>query len=88
MMIDLRSGYALVMTLCLIQLRSDDEMLVKPNPKRKLKRKRHQQKLKPTFKKLKQEKPARKKSPVKKPKPSTIDSFLKLKKPCSKQQGD
>jgi len=78
MMIDLRSGYALVMTLCLIQLRSDDEMLVKPNPKRKLKRKRQQQKLKPTFKKLKQEKPARKKSPVKKPKPSTIDSFFKV----------
>ena len=78
MMIDLRSGYALVMTLCSIQLRSDDEMLVKPNPKRKLKRKRQQQKLKPTFKKPKQEKPARKKSPVKKPKPSTIDSFFKV----------
>ena len=72
------------------ELRSDDEMLVKtkPKPKRKLKRKRQHQKLKPTFKKLKQEKPARKTSPVKKPKPSTIDSFLKLKKPCSKQQGD
>ena len=76
MMIDLRRGYALVMTLCSIQLRSDDEMLVKPNPKRKLKRKRQQQKLKPTFKKPKQEKPARKKSPVKKLKPSTIDSFF------------
>ena len=48
------------------ELRSDDEMLVKtkPKPKRKLKRKRQHQKLKPTFKKPKQEKPASKKSPV------------------------
>ena len=33
------------------ELRSDDEMLVKTKPKRKLKRKRQQQKLKPIFKK-------------------------------------
>ena len=47
------------------ELRSDDEMLVKPpKPKRKLKRKRQHQKLKPTFKTPKQEKPASKKSPV------------------------
>ena len=49
------------------ELRSDDEMLVKPpKPKRKLKRKRKQQKTTPIFKKPKQEKPARKKNPVKK----------------------
>ena len=46
------------------ELRSDDEMQVKPKPKRKLKRKRQHQKLKPTFKKPKQEKTASKNSPV------------------------
>ena len=88
MMIDPRNGYALVMTLCLIQLRSDDEMQVKPKPKRKLKRKRKQQKTTPIFKKPKQEKPARKKNPVKKT--ETVNNrqfFFKLKKSCSKQQG-
>ena len=48
------------------ELRSDDEMQVKPKPKRKLKRKRKHQKTTPIFKKPKQEKPARKKNPVKK----------------------
>ena len=70
------------------ELRSDDEMQVKPKPKRKLKRKRKQQKTTPIFKKPKQEKPARKKNPVKKTKLSTIDSFFKSKKSCPKRQGD